>query len=342
MDIQFFWKDIIAKCEKLGKKIVPAGKTSTSYKIYCDRGQEDLKQKDELRKAKWNATKKFFDLDDDDDTFSLFKQAATGLELQRITQLNSSSLFAFLFFHSVAKNGVKIKGKGFEHTGKFTHVTFEVNNTIQVTNRPISHIDVVLSNEKIALLLECKFSEYLEHYSRSSEKVSMEAYGAFYHALVNNGGVNGLKIDESTDTKNKRWITLKGDGKKPCYVGGLKQTIAHFMGAHGILNNGPNHNELNLEDKELHLAEVVFDFSSFTSLADEGHRKVGDALKSYKELHNSLCEKLAQIDVPDRRKVTVHTELLSYQNNFELELPRTFADLYRLPNLANAYPCQVQ
>ena len=79
MDIKFFWEGIIAKCEKLGKKIVPVGKTS--YEIYYDREQEDLKQKSERRKAKWDAINKFFGLEDDDDVFNLFTQAATGLEL---------------------------------------------------------------------------------------------------------------------------------------------------------------------------------------------------------------------------------------------------------------------
>ena len=176
MDIKFFWEGICAKGD-MPCEVAPFGKSS--FEIVYGGEQADLKSKDELRRAKWNAIKEFFNLDDDDDTFNLFKQASTGLELQRITQLNSSSLFAFLFFHSVAKNGLKIKGKGFEHTGKFTHVTFEVNNTIKVTHRPVSHIDVVLSNEKAALLLECKFSEYLEHYSPAPAKASRRAYEKF-------------------------------------------------------------------------------------------------------------------------------------------------------------------
>ena len=155
MNMQFFSK-YIDDYKKNNKdtigKIVKVGKSSRGIDY-----SEAL--------SKWNAIKNFFGLNESAE--KLFDQVATGLELGRITQLNSSSLFAFLFFHSVSKgNGVKIDGFGDE---LFTNVAFEVSNKIDEATlpkiyegrKPVSHIDVVLYNEMKVILLECKFSEYL-------------------------------------------------------------------------------------------------------------------------------------------------------------------------------------
>ena len=283
--------------------------------------------------VKWDAIKAFFKLNAD--AYELFKQAATGLELKRITQLNSSSLFAFLFFHTVSKNN-RVKITGFED--EFTNVMFEVSNTIcenTLTDeyegrRPDSHIDVVLYNENTALLLECKFSEYLEHYSSAPAKAARRAYEKFYKMLfVDNGGIDGLMM--GADSKNNKVVTFKGTNDESCYFDGLKQTIAHFMGTQGILNSDNKHKELSLEGKKLHLAEVVFDFSKSNFLLDVDFRKAFDA---YAKFHKLLCEKLTGLKdiIPNGRDVTVHSKLLSYQNDFELKLPHVFADLYQLSN----------
>lgn len=329
MNMQFF-SDYIDGYAKNNKdnigKIVKVGKSSRGIDY-----SEIL--------MKWNAIKNFFGLNED--AHKLFNQAATGLELRRITQLNSSSLFAFLFFHSVSEdNGVKIKG--FEGE-LFTNVAFEVNNKIDEKTlsmeylkgrKPVSHIDVVLYNEKSAILLECKFSEYLEHYSCAPAKVA-RVYDAFYNKLF---GVDGKEIDglvKCSDDKNNAFITVKGSESKPCYYDGLKQTIAHFMGAHGILNSGRGHKNLRLDGKELHLVEVVFDFSSIDALPDKEREEADEALRTYAEFHKRLCEKLNTIKVDYRqelgRKITVHTDLLRYQHDFTLKLPSAFVNLYNLP-----------
>ncbi|MBR3821692.1 MAG: hypothetical protein IKJ37_08740 [Kiritimatiellae bacterium] len=329
MNMQFFSK-YIDDYKKNNKdtigKIVKVGKSSRGIDY-----SEAL--------LKWNAIKNFFGLNES--AQKLFDQAATGLELGRITQLNSSSLFAFLFFHSVSKgNGVKIDGFGDE---LFTNVAFEVSNKIDEATlpkiyegrKPVSHIDVVLYNEMKVILLECKFSEYLEHYSCSPAKVASSVYGDFYNMLF---GKEGNEIDElkkCVDDKNNAFIIVKGsESDQPCYYDGLKQTIAHFMGAHGILNSGRRHKDLQLEDKELHLAEVVFDFSNFDSLSAEEREAANTALKTYAKFHKKLCDKLNSLRnrVPGGRDVIVHSKLLSYQNDFKLKLPPVFADLYQLSN----------
>lgn len=330
MEIDFFWDYIIHR-ENPGK-IIPVGKKGTSYEIYYDRTK-----KDNLR-VKWNAIKNFFCLEGDDATlFKLFQQAATGLERGRITQLNSSSLFAFLYFHSVAEHAVSIKG--FDQP--FTHVTFEVGNTIDdktlpngygTKYRPVSHIDVVLSNQDSALLLECKFSEYLEHYSSLPANASKKAYSAFYEKLFDNGGIEGLDCGELTDANNKQWVILKRKDGGPCYFDGLKQTIAHFMGAQGILDSGRKIKQFNFAGKEIHLAEVVFNFSNFNSLSDDDVKERQNALNDYKKFHNRLCEKLKTVEVAGGRDIIVHPDLLYYQDSFELKLPSAFVDFYNLQN----------
>ena len=89
MNMQFFSK-YIDDYKKNNKdtigKIVKVGKSSRGIDY-----SEAL--------LKWNAIKNFFGLNES--AQKLFDQAATGLELGRITQLNSSSLFAFLFFPPV-------------------------------------------------------------------------------------------------------------------------------------------------------------------------------------------------------------------------------------------------
>ena len=320
MNMQFFSK-YIDDYKKNNKdtigKIVKVGKSSRGIDY-----SEAL--------LKWDAIKNFFGLNES--AHKLFDQAATGLELGRITQLNSSSLFAFLFFHSVSKgNGVKIDGFGDE---LFTNVAFEVSNKMDEGRNPVSHIDVVLYNEMKVILLECKFSEYLEHYSCSPANASKKAYSAFYEKLFDNGGIEGLDCGELTDPNNKQWVILKRKDGGPCYFDGLKQTIAHFMGAQGILNSGRRHKDLQLEDKELHLAEVVFDFSNFDSLSAKEREVANTAFKTYAKFHKKLCDKLNSLRnrVPGGRDVIVHSKLLTYQNDFKLKLPPAFTDLYQLSN----------
>ena len=336
MDMQFFSKYIDEykknNKDKIGK-IVKVGKSSRGI----DYGEA-------LQKWKWNAIKNFFGLNED--AYKLFKQAATGLELGRITQLNSSSLFAFLFFHTVSKdNRVRVKMEGFED--EFTNVAFEVRNTIgtnTLTNgykgRSHSHIDVALYNENTALLLECKFSEYLEHYSPAPAKASRRAYEKIYTMLFDdNGGIDGLLM--GADSKNNTVITIKGAKDESCYFDGLKQTIAHFMGTQGILNSDSKHKKLDLESKKLHLAEVVFDFSKSNFLLDEGYK---EALEQYEKFHKRLCEKLTGLkdEIPNQRDVIVHSSLLRYQDNFTLKLPQVFADLYQLSNRPNDTMSRIQ
>ena len=343
MNIQFFSKYIDDYKNKIGK-IVKVGKSSRG--IDYDHERSYLMPKDKQLKAKWNAINKFFGLDDSDNTFGLFKQAATGLERQRITQLNSSSLFAFLFFHTVSRDN-KVKVKINDHEDEFTNVAFEVSNTIDentlpeeygTKHRPVSHIDVVLSNERTILFLECKFSEYLEHYSSSDIDVSQRAYHTFYDKVFNvdvGGGVEDLEFIEVKNHKNIKSITIRKKDGGPCYSAGLAQTIAHFMGAHGILNSGRSHKDkdIRIEDKELYLAEVVFDFSYLASLSNDEKKKVDAALKSYAKFHKRLCEKLNTIKVAHEkeRMITVHTDLLCYQRDFKLKLPSAFIDFYNLP-----------
>ena len=344
MNMQFFSKYIDEykkKNDKIGK-IVKVGKSSRG--IAYNRKHVDLMPKDKQLRARWNAIKKFFGLEDDDDTFMLFKQAATGLERRRITQLNSSSLFAFLFFHTVSKNNrVKVNINGFED--EFTNVAFEVSNTICENTlmigedalikeykgrRPDSHIDVVLYNDNTALLLECKFSEYLEHYSPAPAKASRRAYEKFYKMLfVDNGGIDGLMMD--TDSKDNKVVTIKGTNGESCYFDGLKQTIAHFMGAQGILDSGSKIKQFDFAGKEIHLAEVVFDFSTYNLPLDEEGKERQNALNDYKKFHNRLCKKLTTVKVTGGRDIIVHPDLLCYQNDFELELPSSFVELYNLP-----------
>ena len=318
MNMQFFSK-YIDDYKKNNKdtigKIVKVGKSSRGIDY-----SEAL--------SKWNAIKNFFGLNESAE--KLFDQVATGLELGRITQLNSSSLFAFLFFHSVSKgNGVKIDGFGDE---LFTNVAFEVSNKMDEGRNPVSHIDVVLYNEMKVILLECKFSEYLEHYSCSPAKVSSSVYGDFYNMLFGKEGNEIDELNKCVDDKNNAFIIVKGDQR--CYYDGLKQTIAHFMGAHGILNSGRHHKDLQLEDKELHLAEVVFDFSNFDSLSAKEREVANTAFKTYAKFHKKLCDKLNSLRnrVPGGRDVIVHSKLLTYQNDFKLKLPPVFADLYQLSN----------
>ncbi len=330
MNILFFSRYIDDYNKDKFGKIVKVGKSSRGIDYA-------LVPKDKQLKAKWNAINKFFGLEDDNHTFELFKQAASGLERRRITQLNSSSLFAFLFFHTVSKDN-KVKINGFED--EFTNVAFEVSNTIDentlperygTKHRPVSHIDVVLSNERTILFLECKFSEYLEHYSSSEIVVSQRAYHTFYDKVFNVG--EGVKDLEFKTSQNMESITIRKKDGGPCYFAGLAQTIAHFMGVHGILNSGRGHKDLRIEGKELHLAEVVFDFSYLSSLSKDDNNKVNTAFRSYAEFHKRLCEKLNTIKVvhANERKITVHTDLLCYQGDFELKLPSAFVDFYNLP-----------
>ena len=142
-----------------------------------------------------------------------------------------------------------------------------------------------------------------------------------------------MECDEFTDAKNKQWVILKRKDGGPCYFDGLKQTIAHFMGAQGILDSGSKIKQFGFAGREIHLAEVVFDFSKFNSLSEEEDKERQNAFNDYKSFHNRLCKKLTTVKVSSGgRDIIVHPNLLCYQNDFELKLQPAFVDFYNLHN----------
>ena len=96
--------------------------------------------------------------------------SGTGGELKKITTLHSSSLCALLFFFNV--DTMPLKMRGLENC-EFTQSFFEFKN--KVIRYP-SNIDVVLlgknkiTNKKVILFLESKFSEYITGINKKDTK----------------------------------------------------------------------------------------------------------------------------------------------------------------------------
>lgn len=171
---------------------------------------------------------KLFQLSNENEAFTrAFFQVTSGegKELNNILTIHSSALFALLLFHDVENNPVRIGGYTFDK------VLFEVENKVIVDgidcskHRP-SAVDVALydSTKSVLLLLEVKLTEPL---SGNREKLD-DKYVKWINENLQPQSIRaiGFKDGRLEATRNNNSLN---------YNGGIKQLIAHFIGA----CNGP-------------------------------------------------------------------------------------------------------
>lgn len=233
-----------------------------------------------------------------------FEQAVcgSGNEWSEITQLNSSSLLAFLCFHKVDA-GFKIT---IPNIGTFDHVYFEVKSTLEIPHSK-SNMDVVLTNNETVLFLESKFTEYL---TPRSEDFSV-SYEEYYKNIL--GDELKLDADENIRIEVVNGKCKWSGGNSAYYFDGLKQMISHALGICNTLKNKsaqkkywemPEGN-LFTDDRKFILAEILFRFE----------KNENGPFDSYNKLYAKLCEKLnAYIDrIGLGNSFSMYPKLLTYQ-----------------------------
>ena len=235
--------------------------------------------------------------------------SGTGGELKKITTLHSSSLCALLFFFNV--DNMPLKMRGLENC-EFTQSFFEFKN--KVIRYP-SNIDVVLlgknkiTNKKVILFLESKFSEYITGINKKDTKYKIgKAYfkeGCFskpiYDELNSRGSLHYNEKDGSFTAS------------KPKYIEGLKQIVSHYYGIRNFfISDYYEKDNRNLDDvkkygaAEFILGEIIF---------DNFGKELADTLKSYEEDYGQLAEIINNQCKKDKiGNFRILTELLKYSD----------------------------
>lgn len=234
-----------------------------------------------------------------------YKEATSGdgQEWTRITTLHSSSLIALLCFYSISKNNpIIINGYLFDES------YFEVKT--QVYQDSESNMDVVLrgkdkSGQKVALFLECKFSEYLS--TGQYKGISIDAYKNKYESL---GLLNGAStINNVTFAERKDGLVILPKDKIHIYCGGIKQMLSHYIGVSNYSNERSNalaeHQRFIADTNErVLLGEILFDF---------GSKITGKKFENYKSAYASLAR---IINEKGRNGIEMLEEILTYQDIF--------------------------
>lgn len=226
-----------------------------------------------------------------------------GNEWVEINQLNSSALLCFLCFNGVAVNGISIDNQ------RYNAVRFEVKSNLEPCgrSRPISNMDVVLLNteEKKALFLESKFTEYLNQSTQLEVGSYYGGKGGRYNGLFTLGNACKVQVGDNVYYGNGFWRVKK----EKEYLEGVKQMICHYMGITDQLRvlesetwKSKDWDAEGLKNyKEIKLGEIVFRFDGYES-----------AFNQYKGTYSGLKTVLDGLN--DR--VTLLPELLSYQDVF--------------------------
>ncbi len=245
--------------------------------------------------------------------------SGTGGELKKITTLHSSSLCALLFFFNV--DNMPLKMRGLENC-EFTQSFFEFKN--KVIRYP-SNIDVFLlgknkiTNKKVILFLESKFSEYITGINKKDTKYKIgKAYfkeGCFstpiYDELNSRGSLHYNEKDGSFTAS------------KPKYIEGLKQIVSHYYGIRNFfISDYYEKDNRNLDAvkkygaAEFILGEIIF---------DNFGKELADTLKSYEEDYGQLAEIINNQCKKDKiGNFRIFTELLKYSDlkDYISEVPK--------------------
>lgn len=239
-----------------------------------------------------------------------YNQAVSGdgLEWKRITTLHSSSLLALLCFYSVSESHKLTIGKY-----EFTESFFEVKT--RVYRKSKSNMDVVLrgidkdSGQKVALFLECKFSEYLN--CGKIDGISRDAYLDSYQRLGLFDPNNAIPHVEFNDCLDCIAILPRNEKQNPIYCAGIKQMLSHYIGvSHYASKRGEALVEghpafvANNEEKVL-LGELIFDFQN-NEVAQSGAK-----LRNYRATYKGLAARLNT-----ENKIMLLDEILTYQEVF--------------------------
>ncbi len=268
--------------------------------------------------------KKIFNLEDDKEFDKHFDIVVTGQgkEINKISNLRSSSLCSLLNFYKVSEDNPII----IDDT-KYTKVSFEVKNP--VINSP-SSIDLVLESEDKVLYLESKFSEY---YSKESLNYS-DKYIKYWENIKD-------FFDKYTTVKSSKegYVRLIKRQKPNCYTEGIKQMISHYIGVINFINNGEDKDtRIKLGNRKVELATILFDNDKWSkdefNFYKEDYEELISMLKAEKtkeNFANIICdgdksEKEALIKKLND-KLNIRDTILTYQKDIFDKNPNYFKNI---------------
>lgn len=232
-----------------------------------------------------------------------------GCEYTRINRLHSSSLLAFLCFHSAAlldgaglAAGLGLKSDSFE-------LEFESRNHLGPSERfpRPSNIDVKLTAGERSLNCESKCTEYLTVVDHTKCDISTE-YEVVYGELFGRDGLvlcgdQGDVVQyerrqyNGTDKGKRGMEALLLKSNKPHYLHGIKQMISHWMGIRYEIELGQ------YRPGEVDLCEIVFDWDNLYK-----DRPCMD----YSKVYAALARRMNHLD----SRIKVRPGLLTYQDVF--------------------------
>lgn len=222
---------------------------------------------------------------------ALFRSAVSGSgnEWLEISQLNSSSLLAFLCFHRISpERPIRIEG-----VGVFDRVYFEIKSPLPAEgrSRPKSNMDIVLVSAETALFLESKFTEY----GNQVQSLSLKPYYKKRYSELCLSKIGDIDYIPSEN------VLRSSNGKH--YLEGLKQMICHYIGIANSKEVKPQSwkcDEIDLSSKKIVLAEIVYKFDN-------------ELFVDYQNIQEQLG---AVLRSRDKSGITVVDKLLTYQSVF--------------------------
>ncbi len=263
--------------------------------------------------------KQIFNIKNQDSFDNLFKKAtnARGQEKKKIKTLHSSSLMPLLFFHGVSADNpfyVQLEGKLIP----FTRYVPEEENEVEPGSNNESSVDVALYNEheKVILLYESKFSEYL--HSGSTKFSLTPYYRKIYRELESTFKTIGIEVK---DWKTYKTVIRTVKGSTSRYCQGPKQMISHFLGVRTEISR-------KFWGYRVFLGELLFDFNDIVPGARECLNKYRD------EVYAPLASALQELSNGDFNilPLTTYQELISHEENqsFYYNLEQDIKEYYRL------------
>ena len=240
-----------------------------------------------------------------------------GQEKFKIMTLHSSSLMPLLFFYSISKDNpiyVPLNGR----MVALTRYSPEEPNEVEPNTNNHSNVDVALFNdeEKIVVLFESKFSEYL---SPKSISVSLTSYYKnVYRQLNDTFDAIGIEVK---DWSSYHTVIQTIKGRTPRYCEGPKQMISHFLGAR---TEAPR----KFSGYRVFLGELLFDFGPYVEGASKCFESYRDEV--YAPLSTALREMTE--GAFDILPLLTYQDLVALKENktFYYNLEQDTKDYYRL------------
>lgn len=252
-----------------------------------------------------------------------FRQVTQGRggELRNILTLHSSALFALLLFHSVGRHSLTIGA----HT--FDRVLFEVENAVNVAgvdcrdDNP-SSVDVALydSARRVLLLLEVKLTEPLD----GNSEVLADKYLRWLRSL------DLTAADAAAIGWQGQTLKARDAGGRLLYNGGIKQLIAHLIGA----MNGPDERSGNADYRQLYASASTIYLATFVLSPESDLLHDGNGADAVKMANYAAhAERVGRIlRKAETGRVRLHSPfvLTTSDLRFSRELPAGIRQLYSL------------